>query len=83
MQDGATYHTTENNMTFFKEKINSTIISNKTDVVWPPNSLDLNPLDYFFWGYIMQEIFKCKPSIIDALKTIVEEFILRIDMIRK
>ena len=34
----------------------------------------LNPLDYFFLDHIMQENFRSKPSTIDALKAIVEDF---------
>ena len=55
MQDGATCHTTENNLSILKEEFNGRIISNKTDMVWPPNYPDLNLLDYFFWGFIKQE----------------------------
>ena len=44
MQDGATCHTTENNLSILKEEFNGRIISNKTDEVWPPNIPDLNPL---------------------------------------
>ncbi len=45
----------------------------------------MSTLDYFFWCYIMPEIFRSKPSTIDALKAIVQEFILSIDpdIIRK
>ncbi len=36
MQDGANCHTTENNLTFLNQRFNGRIVSNKTDVVWPP-----------------------------------------------
>lgn len=27
-------------------------------VAWPPRSPDLNPLDYYFWGYLKQEVYR-------------------------
>ena len=48
MQDGASCHTTPENISYLNDKFKGQVISNKTDVVWPPNSPDLNPLDFFF-----------------------------------
>ena len=45
MQDGATCHTSQNNLYFLLDKFDGRVISNKTDVIWPPNSPDLNSLD--------------------------------------
>ena len=67
------------------DKFVERVISLKTEVVWPPNSPDCNPLDFFFWGYVMQHVYPTQPSTIDELKEIVEDFISSIDadMIRK
>ena len=46
MQDGATCHTTPINLEFLRSKLVGRVISNKTDLPWPPNSPDLNPLDF-------------------------------------
>ena len=38
---------------------------------WPPNSLDLNPLDYHVWGWMLEK-YKClnpQPKNISELKT--------------
>ena len=78
-QDGATCHTTANNLDFLREKFRGRLISNKAEVTWPPNSPDLNPLDFFLWGYVMQHVYRIKPSSISDLKTIVEDFIASID----
>ena len=85
MQDGATCHTTANNLQFLADKFAERVISLKTEVMWPPNSPDCNPLDFFFWGYVMQHVYRTQPSTIDELKEIVEDFISSIDadMIRK
>ena len=34
MQDGATCHTTDNNLSFLMDKFNGRVISNKTEVIW-------------------------------------------------
>ncbi|GBM49759.1 hypothetical protein AVEN_60492-1 [Araneus ventricosus] len=31
-------------------------------VEWPPRSPDLNPLDFFLWGYIKQRVYATPPS---------------------
>ena len=79
MQDGATCHTSQNNLSFLLDKFDGRVISNKTDVIWPPNSPDLNPLDFFFWGYVQQEVYRVKPATINDLKIVVEDFIAGID----
>ena len=79
MQDGATCHTTENNLKFLMEKFSGRVISNKTEVIWPPCSPDCNPLDFFLWGFVMQHVFRVKPTSIEDLKHIVEDFLQCID----
>ena len=41
---------------------------------WPPNSADLNPLDYHVWGAVLQryKTFQPKPNTIDELKKVVQ-----------
>ena len=74
MQDGATCHTTPINLEFLRSKLVGRVISNKTDLPWPPNSPDLNPLDFFFWGHSINHVFRTKPSTIWNLKSIVIDF---------
>ena len=44
------------------------IISRRADVVWPPRSCDLTPLDYYLWGAVKDKCYADKPQSIDALK---------------
>ena len=61
-QDGATCHTTNQNLSFLNEKFNGRVISNKTSVVWPPNSPDLTPLDFFSEDTVCSMFIECSPS---------------------
>ena len=49
------------------------IISRRANVVWPPRSCDLTPLDYYLWGAV-------KPETIDALKNNIREAIGEIQL---
>ena len=44
------------------------IISRKADVVWPPRSCDLTPLDYYLRGAVKDKCYADKPETIDVLK---------------
>ena len=44
------------------------IISRRADVIWPPRSCDLTPLDYYLWGAVKDKCYTDKPETIDALK---------------
>ena len=41
---------------------------------WPPNSPDLNPLDYHVWGVMLEKYHKLqpKPKTIDELKVVLQ-----------
>ena len=38
----------------------------EADVVWPPRSCDLTPLDYYLWGDVKDKCYADKPETIDA-----------------
>jgi len=35
--------------------------------LWPPNSLDLNPVDYKVWSVLQQQVYKVKVNYVDEL----------------
>ncbi|GBN50423.1 hypothetical protein AVEN_32484-1 [Araneus ventricosus] len=37
-------------------------------VEWPPRSPDLNPLDFFLWGYIKQRVYATPPPTLQELR---------------
>ena len=36
--------------------------------LWPPNSPDLNPVDYSMWGLLQQKVYKIRITDLDELK---------------
>ena len=42
--------------------------------MWPPNSPDLNPVDYAVWGAIQQMVYHCQSFVsVDELKRAIVE----------
>jgi hypothetical protein len=71
-QDGAPSHTARNTINFLHQE-NITFIE---PVMWPPNSPDLNPVDYAIWGALQEKVYlRRKFTTVDQLKlAIVEEW---------
>ena len=67
-QDGATCHTAEVTLDVLRLVLEDRSISHKADVVWPPGSCDLTPLDYYLWPAVKDKCYADKPETIDALK---------------
>ena len=43
--------------------------TSKTDLeIWPSRSPDLNPCDFFLWGYLKSRVFNPLPNNLDELK---------------
>ena len=71
-QDGAKCHIAD----VFEDRI----ISRRADVVWPPGSCDLTPLNYYLWGAVKDKCYADKPETIDALKDNIREAISEIQL---
>jgi len=41
---------------------------NSGQTLWPPNSLDLNPVDYKLWSVIQEQVYKVKVNNADELR---------------
>ena len=50
-QNGAMCHRAEATLDVFCPVFEDCIISCRANVVWPPQSCDLTPLNYYLWGY--------------------------------
>ena len=56
------------------------IIIRRADVVWPPRSWDLTPLEYYLWRAAKDKCYADKPETIDALKDNIRETIGEIQL---
>ena len=79
-QDGATCHTAEATLNVLRPDFENRIISCKADVVWPPRSCDLIPLDYYLWNAVKHKCYADKPETIDAFKDNIREDIGEIQL---
>jgi len=71
-QDGAPSHTARKTINFLHQE-NITFIEPD---MWPPNSPDLNPVDYAIWGALQEKVYRRRKfTTVDQLKlAIVEEW---------
>ena len=68
-------HTTNDCLTFLKDKFKAKVISNCVELFWPAKSLDLNPFDFDFCGMAGAWVWEAKPKTIVELKAVVENFV--------
>ena len=69
-QDGATPHTAISVQSWMKSKFGQKFI---TKEMWPPRSPDLNPCDFFLWGYLKSKVYNPLPKTLDDLKGNIEK----------
>jgi hypothetical protein len=43
-------------------------LSHRTEKPWPPHSPDINPLDFFLWGYLKDRVYTDNRDGITVLK---------------
>lgn len=77
-QDGATPHTAKIVLEWLAEKFGEHFISLRSNIEWPPHSPDLNPLDFFLWGYLKDRVYSPPPQDTSALKMSIRREIQRI-----
>ena len=72
LQDGATPHTANNVQDYLRSKFSDRFFDKEK---WPPRSPDLNPCDFFLWGYLKERVYNPIPDSLDTLKrNITREF---------
>ena len=73
-------HTAKATLDVLRSVFKDRISSRRADVVWPPKSCDLTPLDYYLWGAVKDKCYADKPETIDALKDNIREAIGEIQL---
>lgn len=92
--DGAPAHKSLKPRTVLTETFGNNIIGYGGPVEWPPRSPDLNPLDYFLWGFLKNKVYEkestspsdllnricvaCRCVTPSMLRKVQEEFLTRV-----
>ena len=79
-QDGATPHTANLTLEMLRQNFGDHLISRRMDHIWASHSPDLNPLDFFLWGYTKDRVYVNKPRTIEDLKEAVSDVIRQISV---
>ena len=72
--------TAEATVDVFRPVFEDPIISHRSDIVWPPHSCDLTPLDYYLWAAFKNKFYADKPETIVDLKDNIREAISEIKL---
>ena len=68
-QDGAPAHRSRHTVAYLRSNVPEFIEPEN----WPPNSPDLNPVDYAVWGALQQMVYRRKISDTDQLKRVLND----------
>lgn len=90
-QDGAPAHCTFENLSILRDVFESRVISRKypdnfdEGFFWPGYSPDFSVLDFFFWGYIKDKVYKNAPRTLEELQTAIETRVkeVPVDMLQR
>ena len=77
-QDSAPAHRATKTLEFLREEK----IPFWSPEMWPPNSPDLNPMDYAVWSIVSQGSCKTRPTSVTALKAKVSKFWKNLDPVQ-
>lgn len=66
--DGAPCHFARNVKEYLNEIFPRRWIGRGGPIAWPPRSPDLNPVDFFIWGYYKELVYKSEYSSIEQLR---------------
>ena len=78
-QDGAVPHCPNRTLEYLRQYFpGDRLILHRTDNLWPPYSPDLNPPDYFLWGYLKGRVYENNPQTTEVLKDNIRREVRRI-----
>ena len=79
-QDGATPHTSNETLQWFRQRFGDRLISQRCEIEWAANSPDLNPPYFYLWGYPKDNAYENNPQTIPELKRTITGRIRRISV---
>ena len=71
-------HTSNHTLDWLRERFQERLISRKCNVKWAPHSPDLNPPDFYLWGYLKDHVYQNNPQTIGELKAAIAAKIMEI-----
>lgn len=77
-QDGASPHRARIVQDWLKKDFRGKLLDSN---LWPPRSPDLNPCDFFLWGYLKDKVYRKKYETTEELKEAIKEEIKKISKI--
>lgn len=78
-QDGAPPHGTQHVTQLLNEFFENRWLATRGPVLWPPRSPDLTPLDFYFWGFLKNEVYKNHYNTVNELQGAIINIIENID----
>ena len=70
---GATTHTSQRSMEILRDIFPDHLISLRGDIACPSRLPDLNPCDYFLWGYLKSKVYNNGPHSIEQLRQTIRQ----------
>ena len=80
-QDGAPCHVTLQNMRYLDSQFGDRVVSRKPiqGRDWPARSPDLNPCDFFLWGFLKSKVYSPRPATLVQLQTNIQREVAALD----
>lgn len=72
-QDGAAPHYKRSVRDYINQVFPHRWIGRRGEIEWPARSPDLTPLDYFFWGYLKDRVYRTQPANLQELQQRIED----------
>lgn len=78
-QDGAPPHEFHEVKTLLDRLFQERWIARNGPIRWPPRSPDITPLDFYFWGYVKDQVYKSRYANLAELQNSIRDIIASID----
>ena len=79
-QDDTTPHTSNETFQWLRYRFGDRLISRRCEIEWAPHSPDLNPPDFYLWGYFKDNVYENNPQTIPELERAITVRIRRISV---